>query len=100
MGVIMMDMEQTKRIQIQKDVDDVMYNYNRSNIIEGYYDQVMQERKKQMKLKKIIKIMIVSFVLLTTVMVANLDKLSVLEKKMFYYWSKFPHVIEHPLTIK
>lgn len=96
----MMDMEQTKRIQIQKDVDDVMYNYNRSNIIEGYYDQVVQERKKQMKLKKIIKIIIVSFVLLTTVMVANGDKLSVLEKKMFYYWSKLPHVIEHPLTIK
>ena len=49
-------------------------------------------------MKQTIKIMIVSFVFLTTIMISNLDKLSEIENKMFKWWIKLPEIIEHPFN--
>ena len=42
--------------------------------------------------------MIISFVLLGTIMISNLDRLSEIENKMFKFWIKLPEIIEHPFN--
>ena len=49
-------------------------------------------------LKQTIKIMLIGFVLLTTIMISNLDRLSEIENKMFKWWIKLPEIMEHPFN--
>jgi len=44
--------------------------------------------------------MIVSFVFLATIMVANLDSLSEWQKKQMKWFHQYPSIFEHPFTIK
>jgi len=60
--------------------------------------EIKQKENKEKKLKQTIKIMIVSFVLLGTVMISNLDRLSEIENKMFKWWIKIPEIMEHPFN--
>ena len=60
--------------------------------------EIKQKENKNKKLKQTIKIMIISFVLLGTVMISNLDRLSEIENKMFKWWIKIPEIMEHPFN--
>jgi len=60
--------------------------------------EIKQKENKEKKLKQTIKIMIISFVLLGTVMISNLDRLSEIENKMFKWWIKLPEIMEHPFN--
>ena len=95
----MMDENTIAHMQRLRDRDSTVMNCERDHTLKAFYEQVRQERLQQKKLKRMIKIIVVSFIILTTVMVANLDKLSELENKMFYWWSKLPGIIEHPFNI-
>ena len=59
---------------------------------------IKEKENKEKKLKQTIKIMIVSFLFLTTIMISNLDKLSEIENKMFKWWIKLPEIMEHPFN--
>ena len=62
--------------------------------------QIKKKEHKEKKLKQLIKIMIVSFVFLATIMVANLDSLSEWQKKQMKWFHQYPSIFEHPFTIK
>lgn len=96
----MMDENTIEHIQNIRLKAEIQKRFGEQRCLENFYYEIKQERKKQKQLKKIIKIIVVSFFLLTTVMIVNLDKLSELENKMFYWWSKLPAIVEHPLSIK
>jgi hypothetical protein len=44
--------------------------------------------------------MIVSFIFLATIMVANLGSLSEWQKKQMKWFHQYPSIFEHPFTIK
>lgn len=61
---------------------------------------IKKKEHKEKKLKQLIKIMIVSFILLATIMVANLGSLSEWQKKQMKWFHQYPSIFEHPFTIK
>jgi len=92
MELIMMDQKTVNRVIHQKNKD--LYKVD----VFQLQHEIKQKENKNKKLKQTIKIMIISFVLLGTVMISNLDRLSELENKMFKWWIKIPEIMEHPFN--
>ena len=88
----MMDQKTVNRVIHQKNKD--LYKVD----VFQLQHEIKEKENKNKKLKQTIKIMIISFVLLGTVMISNLDRLSELENKMFKWWIKIPEIIEHPFN--
>mgnify|MGYP003664177256 FL=1 len=88
----MIDQQTINRVIHQKNKD--LYKVD----VFQLQHEIKQKENKEKKLKQTIKIMIVSFVFLTTIMISNLDKLSEIENKMFKWWIKLPEIIEHPFN--
>tara|TARA_R110002167_G_scaffold78947_1_gene218133 strand:+ start:173 stop:451 length:279 start_codon:yes stop_codon:yes gene_type:complete len=88
----MMDQKTVNRVIHQKNKD--LYKVD----VFQLQHEIKEKENKEKKLKQTIKIMIVSFVFLTTIMISNLDKLSEIENKMFKWWIKLPEIIEHPFN--
>ena len=89
----MMDQNTLNRVIHQKNKD--LYKVD---VFQLQHEIKRKKKTKRKKLKQTIKIMIVSFVFLTTIMISNLDKLSEIENKMFKWWIKLPEIIEHPFN--
>ena len=89
----MMDKNTANRVIHQKNKD----LYKKVDVFQLQHE-IKEKENKNKKLKQTIKIMIISFVLLGTVMISNLDKLSEIENKMFKWWIKIPEIIEHPFN--
>ncbi len=90
----MIDQQTINRIVHQKNKD--LYKVD---VFQLQY-QIKKKEHKEKKLKQLIKIMIVSFVFLATIMVANLDSLSEWQKKQMKWFHQYPSIFEHPFTIK
>ena len=88
----MMDQKTVNRVIHQKNKD--LYKVD----VFQLQNAIKEKENKEKKLKQTIKIMIVSFLFLTTIMISNLDKLSEIENKMFKWWIKLPEIIEHPFN--
>ena len=88
----MMDQKTVNRVIHQKNKD--LYKVD----VFQLQHEIKEKENKEKKLKQTIKIMIVSFLFLTTIMISNLDKLSEIENKMFKWWIKLPEIIEHPFN--
>ena len=88
----MMDQKTVNRVIHQKNKD--LYKVD----VFQLQHEIKQKENKEKKLKQTIKIMIISFVLLGTVMISNLDRLSEIENKMFKWWIKLPEIMEHPFN--
>jgi hypothetical protein len=71
MGDVMMDQSTIDKLQLERDRVEVVRKYEREQTLKSFYEQIREERVKQSKLKKTIRIMVISFVLLMTVMVVN-----------------------------
>ena len=85
----------------QKTVNRVIHQKNKDLYKVDVFQlqhEIKQKENKEKKLKQTIKIMIISFVLLGTVMISNLDRLSEIENKMFKWWIKLPEIMEHPFN--
>ena len=89
----MLDQQTINRVIHQKNKD----LYKKVDVFQLQHE-IKEKQNKNKKLKQIIKIMIISFVLLGTIMISNLDRLSEIEKKMFKWWIKLPEIIEHPFN--
>lgn len=89
----MMDQKTVNRVIHQKNKD----LYKKVDVFQLQHE-IKEKENKNKKLKQTIKIMIISFVLLGTVMISNLDRLSELENKMFKWWIKIPEIMEHPFN--
>jgi hypothetical protein len=72
----MMDEETITKLQLERDRVEVIRKYEQEQTLKSFYEQVREERVKQNKLKRTIKITVISFILLMTLMVANLQTLS------------------------
>ena len=92
MELVMMDQKTVNRVIHQKNKD--LYKVD----VFQLQNAIKEKENKEKKLKQTIKIMIVSFLFLTTIMISNLDKLSEIENKMFKWWIKLPEIIEHPFN--
>ena len=88
----MMDQKTVNRVIHQKNKD--LYKVD----VFQLQHEIKEKENKNKKLKQTIKIMIISFVLLGTIMISNLDRLSEIENKMFKWWIKLPEIIEHPFN--
>ena len=88
----MIDQQTINRVIHQKNKD--LYKVD----VFQLQNAIKEKQNKNKKLKQIIKIMIISFVLLGTIMISNLDRLSEIENKMFKWWIKLPEIIEHPFN--
>tara|TARA_B110000305_G_scaffold150708_1_gene167234 strand:+ start:585 stop:857 length:273 start_codon:yes stop_codon:yes gene_type:complete len=90
----MMDQKTVNRVIHQKNKD--LYKVD----VFQLQHEIKEKENKEKKLKQTIKIMIVSFVFLATVMVANLGSLSEWQKKQMKWFHQYPSIFEHPFTIK
>ena len=92
MEFVMIDQQTINRVIHQKNKD--LYKVD----VFQLQHEIKEKENKEKKLKQTIKIMIVSFLFLTTIMISNLDKLSEIENKMFKWWIKLPEIMEHPFN--
>jgi hypothetical protein len=76
MGDLMMDQNTIDKLQLERDRVEVTRKYEREQTLKSFYEQIREERVKQSKLKKTIRIMVISFILLMTVMVVNVNTLA------------------------
>lgn len=90
----MIDQQTINRVIHQKNKD--LYKVD---VFELQYE-IKKKEHKEKKLKQLIKIMIVSFIFLATIMVANLGSLSEWQKKQMKWFHQYPSIFEHPFTIK
>ena len=90
----MMDQQTINRVIHQKNKD--LYKVD----VFQLQHEIKQKENKEKKLKQLIKIMIVSFIFLATIMVANLGSLSEWQKKQMKWFHQYPSIFEHPFTIK
>lgn len=88
----MIDQQTINRVIHQKNKD--LYKVD----VFQLQHEIKEKENKEKKLKQTIKIMIVSFLFLTTIMISNLDRLSEIENKMFKWWIKLPEIMEHPFN--
>jgi hypothetical protein len=93
MELVMIDQQTINRVIHQKNKD----LYKKVDVFQLQHE-IKEKQNKNKKLKQTIKIMIISFVLLGTIMISNLDRLSEIENKMFKFWIKLPEIIEHPFN--
>ena len=96
----MMDENTIAHMQRLRDRDKTVFDCERDHMLKGFYEQVRQERIKQSKLRRTLKIIVISCVLLMTVMVANLQTLSSWEKKAMNWFLQYPYAFENPFNIK
>jgi hypothetical protein len=94
MELIMIDQQTINRVIHQKNKD--LYKVD---VFQLQYE-IKKKEHKEKKLKQLIKIMIVSFIFLATIMVANLGSLSEWQKKQMKWFHQYPSIFEHPFTIK
>ena len=94
MELIMIDRQTINRVIHQKNKD--LYKVD---VFQLQYE-IKKKEHKEKKLKQLIKIMIVSFIFLATIMVANLGSLSEWQKKQMKWFHQYPSIFEHPFTIK
>ena len=92
----MMDEHTIAHIQRLREKQELIKKYEQEQTLKAFYEEVRQEKYKQQKLKKIFRIMVISFVLLITVMVANLQTLSSWEQQAMKWFIQFPKSFEHP----
>lgn len=90
----MIDQQTINRVIHQKNKD--LYKVD---VFQLQYE-IKKKEHKEKKLKQLIKIMIVSFIFLATIMVANLGSLSEWQKKQMKWFHQYPSIFEHPFTIK
>ena len=90
----MIDQQTINRVIHQKNKD--LYKVD----VFQLQHEIKQKENKEKKLKQLIKIMIVSFIFLATIMVANLGSLSEWQKKQMKWFHQYPSIFEHPFTIK
>jgi len=90
----MIDRQTINRVIHQKNKD--LYKVD---VFQLQYE-IKKKEHKEKKLKQLIKIMIVSFIFLATIMVANLGSLSEWQKKQMKWFHQYPSIFEHPFTIK
>ena len=100
MGIVMIDENTIAHIERLRDRDKTVFNCERDHMLKGFYEQVRQERIEQKKLKRTLKIIVISFILLMTVMVANLDSLSKWQKKQMKWFHQYPSIFENPFNLK
>ena len=93
MELVMIDQQTINRVIHQKNKD----LYKKVDVFQLQHE-IKEKQNKNKKLKQTIKIMIISFVLLGTIMISNLDRLSEIENKMFKWWIKLPEIMEHPFN--
>jgi len=96
----MMDEATIARIQKLRDKEMVIKKYDQEQTLKGFYEQVREEKVKQNKLKRSIKITVISFIILMTLMVANLQTLSSWEQKAMKWFLQYPNSFENPFNIK
>jgi len=96
----MMDENTIEHMQRLRDRDKTVFNCERDYTLKAFYEQVRQERLQQKKLRKTLKIIVISFILLMTLMVANLDSLSEWQKKQMKWFHQYPSIFENPFNIK
>jgi len=100
MGDIMMDQNTIDKLQLERDRVEVVRKYEREQTLKSFYEQIREERVKQSKLKRTLRIIVISFVLLMTVMVVNLQTLSKWESKAIGWFHKYPGIFENPFNLK
>ena len=100
MGDVMMDQSTIDKLQLERDRVEVVRKYEREQTFKSFYEQIREERVKQSKLKKTIRIMVISFVLLMTVMVVNVNTLAKWESKAIGWFHKYPNIFENPFNLK
>jgi hypothetical protein len=100
MGDVMMDQSTIDKLQLERDRVEVVRKYEREQTLKSFYEQIREERVKQSKLKKTIRIMVISFVLLMTVMVVNVNTLAKWESKAIVWFHKYPNIFENPFNLK
>jgi hypothetical protein len=64
MGIVMIDENTIAHIERLRDRDKTVFNCERDHMLKGFYEQVRQERIEQKKLKRTLKIIVISFILL------------------------------------
>ena len=96
----MMDQNTIDKLQLERDRVDVVRKYEREQTLKSFYEQIREERVKQSKLKRTLRIIVISFVLLMTVMVVNLQTLSKWESKAIGWFHKYPGIFENPFNLK
>jgi hypothetical protein len=95
-----MDQSTIDKLQLERDRVEVTRKYEREQTLKSFYEQIREERVKQSKLKKTIRIMVISFVLLMTVMVVNVNTLAKWESKAIGWFHKYPNIFENPFNLK
>lgn len=96
----MMDQNTIDKLQLERDRVEVVRKYEREQTLKSFYEQIREERVKQSKLKRTLRIIVISFVLLMTVMVVNLQTLSKWESKAIGWFHKYPGIFENPFNLK
>jgi uncharacterized membrane protein len=100
MGIVMIDENTIAHIERLRDRDKTVFNCERDHMLKGFYEQVRQERMEQKKLRRTLKIIVISFILLIAVMSANVQTLSSWEKKAIGWFHKYPNIFENPFNLK
>ena len=92
----MMDENTIAHMEYLRTKAEVIKKFEREQTLKAFYEEVRQEKMKQQKLKRTIKIIVISFVLLITLCVSNIDTLSEWEQRAMKWWSQYPKSFEHP----
>jgi hypothetical protein len=95
----MMDETKITRLYTQKNRSSEIKKREERESLKFFYEQIRLEKIKQHQLKKIIKIIVISFIMLITVMVTNLQTLSTWENKTIQWFFKYPGVFENPFNL-
>jgi hypothetical protein len=99
-GHIMMDETTITRLHTKKNRSAAIKKREERESLKFFYEQIRNEKIKQHQLKKIIKIIVISFIMLITVMVTNLQTLSTWEAKTIQWFLKYPGSFENPFNLQ
>jgi hypothetical protein len=100
MGDLMMDQSIIDKLQLERDRVEVVRKHEREQTLRSFYEQIREERAKQHKLRRALRIIVISFVLLITVMAVNVNTLSKWESKAIGWFYKYPGIFENPFNLK
>jgi hypothetical protein len=100
MGDLMMDQSIIDKLQLERDRVEVVRRNEREQTLKSFYEQIREERAKQSKLKRTLKIIVISFTLLIAVMAVNVNTLSKWESKAIGWFHKYPGIFENPFNLK
>ena len=96
----MMDENTIEHIERIREKQQLLKRYEEERALKNFYEEIRKERVKQNKLRKTLKIIVISFALLITLMSANLQTLSSWEKKAMNWFLQYPYAFENPFNIK